>query len=538
MKIRTLQMPVMGRCLWLYALIVFAALGGCTDPERLDFYERSWSVTGPVVLDRQVAFLDQGRERLVLLTVQGAEVSARHIPTVREPRGMIASPNNKLLAVLSARDRAVTVIDVEAGSERVYPLGQPFDQLVFSDDSARLLAHFSPGAQVPRDELFNPNAYAVIDLERGDIAAATSARALRSFGSAPYAVYWVPPFALDDSGLLQEYALFLFDSYVTFADLNDPSFEVTVQLTLSATDPVVKPRRVLFSSAEGVPALQSAFVYLLADARDDIYTINLLPSVAPSGQARLAPSVNQLPSGRGPADMATFTGPDGREKLLVVNTNSADVSLVDAATASVLHVPLEATANKIYLYEGLDAQSGEIQPFALLYNGSGGSVVSFVKLHQLQTRRNQAISALSLRAGVQSLFQSSVEGQAVVVHSGGQGLSIVDLAGQFANPLQAGVALQDVEHDASGQRLFATLNSSSTLNMIDLTRSQPSALHLDFTIDDLLWLPKANALLALHSDDAGLITALEIAPGATPSRERAKIHAGFFLQGLFNEAHE
>jgi hypothetical protein len=211
---------------------------------------------------------------------------------------------------------------------------------------------------------------------------------------------------------------------------------------------------------------------------------------------------------------------------------------VDAATASVLHVPLEARADRIFLYEGVDPQTGEPQPFALLYSASGGNVVSFVRLHQLQTRRKQAISALALRAGVQSLFPSSVEGQAVVVHSGGAGLSIVDLDGQYANPLQASVSLQDIEHDVAGQRLFAMLNSSATLNMIDLTRSQPSSLRLDHTIEDLIWLPKANSLLALHTDDAGLITALEVAPGAAPSRERAKLHAGFFLQGLFDEAHE
>jgi hypothetical protein len=517
-------------------LLMLTLASACTDPERLAIYNDSWNISSPVVLEQHIAYLDSTREQLIVLAANGSNLSTRHIPTGRDPQGVIASHDLKQLAVLSARDRAVTVINVESGQQRTYALGQSFDSLVFSDDSNRLLAYFSASASsVPRDELFNPNAYALIDLQAADPAQAVTKRALRSFGSAPLAVHWVPPFVLDDSGTQQQYALFLFNSYVTFADLNDPDFEVTVQLTLSATDPAVTPTRILFSDSEGAPDLQSTFVYLLTQQTNDVYTINLLPGSGPNGEVRLAPSINQLPSGQGPGDMVTFLGPDGREKLLVVNTYSQDVSLVDAATASVLHVRLEAAANRIYLYHAIDEQTGEEQPFALVYNNEGwNNVVSFIKLAQLQTRRQQAVSALSLRSPVSSLFASSVDGQAVVVHASGQGLSIVDLAGQFANPLQANAALEDIEHDFGNQRLFATINGSKVLNMVDLARSQPSSVGLDYIVDDLIWLPKANSLLALHGDQAGLITAMEVGVGETPSREKAKIHAGFFLSGLFD----
>ena len=43
--------------------------------------------------------------------------------------------------------------------------------------------------------------------------------------------------------------MFLFGSYVTFADLTT-DFEVTVQLTLSASDAGVTPREVMFTDPE------------------------------------------------------------------------------------------------------------------------------------------------------------------------------------------------------------------------------------------------------------------------------------------------
>ena len=525
--------------IFLMAVALFFAASACSDPERLEVYDEHLQISEPIPLEHHVAMLNSTTEELILLALDGAEMTVRATPTGRDPLGLSVTPDRQRVAVLSRRDRSATVIDAATGEGRTYTLGSQFDTLAFSQDSRFAIAYFGANAANPLDELFNPNAYAIIDLEASpDAEGAVLQRSLRSFGSSPTEIHFVPPFDLDGSGTQVRYAMFLFGSYVTFADLTDADYEITVALTLSDTDPAVYPNRVLFTNPDD-SSLQEMFVYMLASGSDDVYAINLLPGVDEQGITRLQPSINQLPSGDAPTDMATFIGPDGREKLLSVNPGSNDVALIDAATASVLRVPLEASANRIY--QSINEQTGLEEPFALVYAEGGGSLLSFIKLHQLEERRKQAITTLALEGGVGELFNSPLPNQAIVVHQGGTGLSIVDLEGEFANPLRAQLTMSDVELDSAGRRLFASLEGSTKLNTVVLENSQASSLTLDFEIQRLLWLPKAGSLLAFHSSDTGLLTAVEVdvpsddASAAAPlTRDAGKIYAGFLLEGLFN----
>src|SRR5690606_31940508 len=206
----------------------------CTDPERLDVYEENFVLEGPVALDKHVAYLNRTLEEVVLIEADGKVLSIRHAPTGRDPIALRVSPDDRQIAVISRRDRTLTAVDVSSGDVRTYALQSKFDEIAFSDDSRFAVVYFSPGGVRPPGELVNPNEYTVIDLEADpDSDAAVLPRALRGFGSTPADVYFVPPFELTDGGEPERYAMFVFDSYVTFADIRDPDYEITVPLVLN-----------------------------------------------------------------------------------------------------------------------------------------------------------------------------------------------------------------------------------------------------------------------------------------------------------------
>jgi len=528
--------------LGVYALLVLALLAtsACADPERLGIYDDAFRIEGPVQLDGNLAMLNSTLEEIVLIAVDGEALAFKHLPAGRKPVGMSVTPDKNRIALLSAKDPTLTVIDVKTGSQRVYEVGSLFDAVAFSPDSRFAITHYSPGGTRPSGVFFNPLEYTIVDLQAAANAqGATLERSLRGFGATPSKVYFVPEFEL--SGAKKErYAMFLFDSYVTFADLTDPSFEVTVPFTLAATDNVIIPKEVLFTDAGAGPELQDSFVYMLAVNSNDVYAINLLPGIDENGVTRLQPSLNQLPSGDHPVDMTTFIGPDGREKILTVNHYSHDIAVIDAATASVIRIPIEEAGTNIHLYLGFNEDSGQTEPHAMIY-GVGSRIVSFVRLMEVEDRLGQALESLSVGKPVERLINSPVDNQVIIVHSAGDGLSILDLAGRSYSPLQAQAAtLSNVVLDSSGRRLFASLSGSPNLNTIDLGNSQAAFVPLDFPIVQLFFMPEANSLIAFHNDDGGLLTALQVdvlAEGenrvaAPPTRADARIYAGFLLDGL------
>jgi len=512
-------------------------LAACTEYERSDIYTSTWNVEEPVQLQRHIAFLNRTLEEVMLVEADGAKLCFSHLPVGRQPSGLVVSPDQRHLAVVSRKDQALTVITLgEELQTRVYPLGSPFAGVEFSPDSRYVVAFYVPGTEPASGILYNPNAYAVVDLERAPSDAdAVLERALRGLGSTPSRVHFVPPFRLTDDGPEERYAMFVFDAYVTFADLQDPSFEVTVFLTLGSATANIKPSKILFTTSAMQPSLQNTFVYMLASNSDDVFAINLLPGRVEDGKVRLRPDINQLPSGRTPVDMALFIGPDGREKMLTVNQSSSDIALIDASTASVVRVPLTAKANRIHLYDAVNPSSGAVESHALLYGeGMGQQVVSFVRLMELEDRRSQAVDSLSVNAAVAQVFPSPIDGQVVVRHQGSGGLSLLNLGNKTYNPLQARAALSDLSVDAAGLRIFAAVENSHFLNIIDLVQGTAMNVPLDFNIKRVFWLPSAGSLLISHMGNAGLMTAFAVphneGAGAFPiSRENASIYTGFLL---------
>ncbi|MDX9720382.1 MAG: hypothetical protein RBU37_06530 [Myxococcota bacterium] len=516
-------------------LALLTVMMGCSEPERLELFDRPLNIDAPVALRKHVAFLNRSLEEVFLICAEQEELAFDHIPVGREPVSLVATPDLNRLAVLSRRDKTLTLIDmVEPPEHRVYQLESAFDAISFSPDSNYAIVYYDPNINRPSDVLFNPDEYAVIDFTQS-AAGPIASRALRGLGATPSQVHYVPPFELSDEGGLERYAMFIFDSYVTFADLRDPSFEVTVFLDLSGTPQAIIPREVLFTQSEKLPALQDSFVYILAHNQDSIYVIQLLPSSAQGTKVRLAPRVGILDSGKEPSDIDTFVGPDGREKLLSVNAQSRTLTLNDAAGEYAVYVPLENAGNRILIYDAMNATTGSVEPHAMVYSEHTGSdKVAFVRLSELEQRKGQAISNLAVGAAVDRVLPSPIDGQVVISYQAGAGLALLDLEKQAYSPLSAKLSMTDLEVDHGGLRLFASLSGSNKLNIVNLSNARPRALPLDFPITQLVFLPQSQSLIALHDSNLGLLTALAIdaADSTLPQRARARMYSGFFLNQL------
>ena len=484
----------------LVALTLSVCMWGCPQEETIDAYTKGLSITEPLTLGRHFMALDETREQVWVIDTENNQLSSK-TQSLDPPQWVVAkNADETTIAVLAPETRTLTLISPNK-AQRTFELENPYNALKLSEDERFALVWYS-GVSSASDELFNPNAYALIDFESEEV----TQRSLRSFGDAPMDVLFVPNITFSGQDDPSRYALFLFDSYVTFADLTEGQYEVTAQLKLEPNSPSVTPKNVIFSDWEGDDSSVGRFVYLTATGSSDIYALNLLEERDEEGVSRLKPSINQLPSGLNPERMIRYRGSDGREKLLVVNSGDQTISVIDASTASVLQIPLNTVADQIYPYTSPD--TGEA--LALIYSQRGqSSVVTFARLIALEERRGQALTQLELESPINQLIDSPLEGQAIAFHSNASGLSIINLKQEFANPLRSNAGIRSWVIDRERATIYASIRDSSKLTVIQLESSQVSAIDVKRTIDQITLISESHTLLLTHPGAEGNFTVMD-----------------------------
>jgi hypothetical protein len=473
---------------------------GCAQPDSSDsIYSEAISITQTLTLKRHLMAFDETREQVWVMDTDKSKLSTS-IKTLDPPNWVVAKNFDEThVAILASEARTLMFISPNQ-PQKTFDVKNPYNALKLSKDNRFALVWYNEITSAS-DELFNPNAYALIDLESGEV----TQRSLRSFGDAPIDVLFVPPIQLKLDDTPAYYALFLFDSYVTFANLTEGQYEVTAQLKLDATSPSIVPQNVLFSNWVGEEASVGRFAYLTASGSSDIYALNLLAEIDEEGVTRLKPSINQLPSGVNPEQMIRYRGADDREKLLVVNRGDQTLSVIDASTASVLKIPLNTSADQIYPYRSTD--TGE--ELALIYSQTGeSSIVTFVKLTALEERRGQALTQLELESPITQLVDSPLEGQAIAFHTNASGLSLINLKQEFANPLRSNTGLQSWVLDREHAKIYASIQGSSKLTVIQLETSQVSAIDIKRTIDQITLVAESKTILLTHPGAEGNFTVL------------------------------
>jgi hypothetical protein len=499
-------------------------------------HEQGWAFLPPAALDGRLVYVERNNARAFVVDPADTAAPPRLVELAPDPVLAVRHRGKDELLVLSRGERgepgiapeaaALTVLPATGASTKV-PLAARFNALTQSADGRFAVALFTTAAT--RETLFNPNEVAIIDLKASPPVAVP--RTLRSFGSVPSAVVFSPPLPLPDG--MRTLAVFLADNFITIVDLDNPRrSEITVALTLPDDRRTLRPVQVVFQTEEPT-------IYVRADGSSDIYSLRLLPVPAAERADNgndFRPALSQLAGGTNPADMALFRGSDG-PRLLVVSPGSGDASLIDARTGRSTQVPLDAPANRIYLFEGASPADAKTQPRALLLGTNTGSrSISFLDLAELEVQRARNLDSRPMGASAVDVLFLPERGQAVVLHqtqAGQPGMSVVDLNRRTVAPLFAEAQLARLASAPPPSDKLWIAVQGERLGFVTLPTLAPGEVRLDAPIQALFPLPPGrdgkSRLVVTHASAAGHYTVLD---ADKPERATARSAHGFLLADL------
>lgn len=501
-------------------VLIAASCGG-----RADIWDEPLVMSEPVALADQVAWLDRTREETVLL--RPFPYRLRRVAAGAAPARIEASPDGTHLAVLSAGDEdegvapALTWIDGATGEAASYAIASPFDQIALDAGGRFGLAYFGAASEVEQGVFRNPNEIAILDLSEPPSDENPRLRTVRSFGSTPLGVVFSPPLCLvAESSPCEERTLLcvLAAGAVTFIDLAHPDrSEITLRLQVDGA-PLVVPAEILFAPDQG-----TAFVR--GDGSSDVLMINLLPREPDAADGNdWWPSLNQLSAGDGPADLAWFDDA-GRRKVLVVNRDSEDVSVIDAATANFVRIEVGAPVDRALLYPE------DLPRTALLWASTRtDAAVHFLDLSGVEEAEGGALEDVGMGRAVRDVLRAPDGIHALVIHDDARTvLSVLDLDERTVSPVEGAAALSDFGF--SGATLVGISPGQRRVGFLDMTNLHPWDARLDRDPESLSVLG-SGAVVVHHAAQAGSVTAL---PSVGADERDAVRIDGFLLDGILEE---
>lgn len=266
-------------------------------------------------------------------------------------------------------------------------------------------------------------------------------------------------------------------------------------------------------------------MFVRAAGLDDIFVIALLES-SPEGEGGndYHPALSQLAAGRGPADI-DFYDEDGARKVLAVNAQSRDVSVIDAATSGFVTIPVGDSVDRALLFPP-DAPTAAL----LFARGETMSRIYFLDLLGLEDERGRNLRRVDL--GSTAVDVQLVPGgeRALIVHDEGRTVvSVVDLRARTVFPLQGNLPLSSYDFAEGGRYLVAVASGLDRLGLVDLVTLHPSEVRLDRRPERVLALPGSGAIVVEHESAWGEVTVL---PSARSTRADAFVVEGFLLEGI------
>jgi hypothetical protein len=522
-----------------------AGLGvaGCGD-DRPPYYDSAPDIVGPVAAEGRFLYLDRTTSTLLALTPDfgrdGLSLGIERAALGERPTRLWLSPDGTFAFTINGGDQTLSV--VEMGSLEVISLELPsdYDALTLDPAGRFVVAHYADASSggsgdsvfVNQNEItifdLNPDGDADIDLDE------VTSRVL-SLRSSPLGFDFAPPFAID--GVTHHLLVVRADSALALVDMTAES-EVDLQRRLffvpEDSPKRVFPARVIFGDDDPADDFDTRF-WVLATGAQDIYEVALLPP-GPEDETQLAISLNQFPAGPSPTDMLRFYDADGNEKLLVANGTGRELTVVDVATGAALSLDVAWSVSRILPFELVDEESQALEQWALLYT-PGANVIAFANLETIEARGTRALSSLALSRPVARFEQ--LEGGAgdkiVAIHSGGNAISVVDLARRYDIPLPGTATLANTAFSLDGAHLYTTVAEVSVLAMIELANGHPSQLDLSEPGGAIAVLAEPQVILVDHGAAEGRVTLLS---GVEPSAEGALTVDGLFLDSIFDRAAE
>ncbi|MCA9565596.1 MAG: hypothetical protein KC561_18995, partial [Myxococcales bacterium] len=252
---------------------------------------------------------------------------------------------------------------------------------------------------------------------------------------------------------------------------------------------------VVFPDELGLDMAGTAF-WVLASGTTDIFEIAVTPAPADDDHELLL-TLNQFAAGDRPVRAYFYREQDERPRLMVLNDPSGDIAIVDLDTGSTDLVQTSWAFNQLEVFDVTDEETGVTSQEAVLFK-SGSPTLVFAELGNLSGRGIRALSPLVLDSQLGSLEVEADTLHAVVNHSDGQRLSVVDLRRRYDVPLPASATISSVTLGPTGEQVYATVNSRPVLATIDLESGNPSEFDLIDPASQLLMIPALDLMLLYH----------------------------------------
>lgn len=508
------------------------ALSGCPEPAPL--FDQQYRTLGPIAVGGRVAWIDQSRGLVHLVTPSLQPHPAHDIVRIgHDPQvATVDAAGTRLLVIthgtpggpgLPAEEQALWTVDARTGETDRWDVRSPFTAIGVHPDGHRLFLYFDQTAQQRTELVYNAHEVAVVDL---DLAAGPDNPRLdtvRSFEQVPSRVLFPP--AVQIAGETITFAAVLGLDYVTLLDLDHADrTEVSIPLTLDPTLENLQPTEVVVHQPD--PTVNPV-VYVAANGSQDVYafTLNAIEGTTEGGH-HFVVAPNLYAVGAMPTDLEPARLDD--VDALLVATGAPTLWLIDTRSSEATRVQLEAPASEV-----MPVPAHGDMPAQLLLWSSGSAIVHFASLEGLADAVERQIDTVMLPGPVADVELLPDGVSAAVIHSDQQrSVSILRLDERSASALTATAPLNRSVWSRDGARLFVAAGYDARLSVIDVADRHPEDLRLDEIPSSLLFVPGANVLVVVHDSVEGLVTFID---ADAPSRETARMLQGFLLEGLFDQ---
>ncbi|HEY8080322.1 MAG TPA: hypothetical protein VIF62_39600 [Labilithrix sp.] len=527
----------------ILAALIATACGG-----RPDTYDAPIANVQAIGLDTQVALVDDGAHRVVLLTPLAEQDLARaSLPVGKGVIRAEASADGKRLFVLSTGDvvrkkdqnekPSLTVI--ENGGERTFTLESPHSGFSI-DPEGRYVALFAAPGGTQTTFVENPNEIVVVDLDPSVSAdQAVTPRTIRSFGARPQRVSFTPTLGLP--GGQRRLLVIETDQDISMLDLDHLKDkpqrpEITVRLTSGATAEVNRPGGVVFD--DGDPAANDdSRIGVRIEGGSNVFLIQLVAQ-SPDAKAQdptqvpndFTPIVNLTDVGGAPGDIV-FVHTDVGLRLAALVPSTKTAVLVDPATSITQNVDLPDAFQKISLITNV-VSSASGTDTALLY-GSGSAGVAFWSLGKAEGQPYRSVEVVALGTPIVSVEDVPPPRPQLKVldSSGADAFYVLDLTTRTASPLTT-LATATLHVARDGQRVWAFQRSQTNLSVVSLQDLHPIPLPLDRPIDSVWDLARADGGRSLVAIDARGAVGATVLDALAPDTTQSKSFYGFLLEDL------
>lgn len=499
---------------WLALMAAAVVLVGCGN-ELHSGWDEPLDADGPVEMDDAVVYLDRPFEEVIAVR-PGIESGEPKLDVQRHfagsnPGAMAPSADGQTLYVVNRGERngeeSLSIIDIgEDDIERDnLDLGSFYDQITVDPEGDFVLLSNSGEAETISQ---NINELGIVDLREDEpefevTMLRTPAQNLE----------FLPAFEFgDDAGQTERFVAVTAANQVAIVDLNAEPQSADryrrVPLTTTAVDERIPEQLVFDPDADS----GGANLFVLDDTSDVVTQISMAPAVDAGSARRLDLSASQLAAGQRPQAIDVIDIDDAGKRLLVIDGQSAQFSLVDIDSNEWATFDLPtgspATGMQRYSVVGDDESSHEQRILAWSPNSEIVAVIrpETIDLGSDVPTLGQSVESIRLQAPPSKVLMDAdgSSNSAVILHRGGNdGFSVLDLE-RNSDIAWTGRNLSEVVFD--GGMAYGVYDNTAHMERFDPQTGASRTFALPDFGEELFWSGNGRALMVRHPGAAGRFT--------------------------------